>query len=51
MAADINKIKNLPSFSYEKTDMLIGFSVSLWTGNDVIKNYSIFKQFEKTLGV
>ena len=28
MAADINKIKNLPSFSYEKTDMIIGFSVS-----------------------
>ena len=27
MAADINKIKNIPSFSSEKTDMLIGLSV------------------------
>ena len=28
MVADINKMKNLPSFSCEKTDMLIGFICS-----------------------
>ena len=27
LLADINKMKNLPCFSCEKTDMLIGFSV------------------------
>ena len=27
MVTDINKIKNLPSFSVENSDMLIGFSV------------------------